>query len=142
MGGGGGGGYSPPINLDKLTEKANQRIQGAFQGKQLVVFVCHRVDAGDLRRRIDASVFREREYVIVTDPALIDEECAKAGLVVCFVSKSEEHSLVDNAIKIASELKKQTIFVHASEQYSMPNYVLQFRVRNVSWAQFLEIFVG
>lgn len=142
MGGGGGGGYSPPINLDKLTEKANQRIQGAFQGRQLTVFVCNRVDERDLQQRIASSVFREREYILATQPELVQEECPRAGLVVCFVYRSEQHDLIDEAIRLASELKKQVIFVHALDQYSMPNYVLQFRVRNVSWAQFLEIFVG
>ncbi|WP_224549844.1 hypothetical protein [Mesorhizobium sp. CA16] len=142
MGGGGGGGYSPPINLDKLTEKANQRIQGAFQGRQLVVFVCDHIDERELQQRIASSIFREREYIVATQPDLVRDECPRAGLIVCFVSKSEEHGLIDEAIRVASEMKKQIIFVHASDQYSMPNYVLQFRVRNVSWAQFLEIFIG
>jgi len=59
-----------------------------------VAFICHPIDARDLKQRIDTSVFREREYVIVTNAADLQEQCTKAGLVVCFVSKSEDHSVM------------------------------------------------
>jgi hypothetical protein len=142
MGGGGGGGYIPPIDLKKLTEKANQRIQGALSDRQSIVFVCAPSDENELHRIVRASQISGREYIVATQEKELREEIKKSGLVVYFVDRSEDHSVIELGIVIASELKKQNFFVHNRERYSLPNYVLQFRVRIMPWVQFVEIVVG
>jgi hypothetical protein len=137
MGGSGGDGPSS-INIGKLTEMANQRIQSALSERRATTFICSVGDASELQRLINQSAIRDRAYSIVTDRDRLQEELQNAGLVVFFVDRSESHAVIDMAIPLASELRKTSIFVHARGQYSVPNYVTQFRVRVMSWGQFLE----
>lgn len=140
--GGGGGGYFPPIDIAKLTEKANRRIQGALEDTRVTVFVCAPADVRRLESLIVESGFSQRSYQISSVVDLLKDELAQAGLVVFFVDRSEDHVVIDTAIPIAAELRVPNFFVHSRIRYSQPNRVLQFRVRSMSWDQLLEIVIG
>jgi hypothetical protein len=63
----------------------------------------------------------------------------KSSLVICYANYSEDHSLINSAIRAAVSNKKQTLFVKGADSTSVPNYVSQFRIRALTWTSLLEI---
>lgn len=141
MGGSSGGGFSP-IDIESIREAANKRLQSAFDASRPTLFVCQAEDSDELVRRINqTAAFSDRNWVVITEGerARLRKELEVSGLVIAYAGASKTNSLINEAITIGSELRKQMLFVKGQETTAVPNYVLQFRVRVLSWSQLIEI---
>lgn len=143
MGGGSGGSYSP-INLEKITEAANQRIQAAFSEERSILFVCHSSDESEVKARIEKSgMLRGRHFDISNeDDDNYVQNVAESSFVVCFSNRSDDHSHINRVISAAAAARKQVVFVKGDGAESIPSYVAQFRVRTLSWSGLIEILAG
>jgi hypothetical protein len=143
MGGGSGGSYTP-INLESITQAANERIKSAFGDESLILFVCDSVDNAELQERIQKSeTLKRRAFDIsITGDRSLEEKIGKASLVLLFSNKSTDNSHINNAVDATTKLKKQTIYVKGESVQAIPQHVTQFRIRTVSWSGLLEILAG
>jgi hypothetical protein len=143
MGGGSGGSYTP-INIDIITQAANERIKSAFGGESLILFVCEPVDQSELQDRISKSeILKRRPFDIsVAEDRNLEGKTEKASLILLFSNRSKSNSHINNAVDLATKHRKQVIYIKGDAVESIPQHVTQFRIRTVSWIGLLEILAG
>jgi hypothetical protein len=143
MGGGSGGSYTP-INLDSITQAANQRIKNAFGGENQILFVCESTDQAELVDRISKSeILKRRSFDnSVSGDLDLETKIEKSSLVLLFSNKTIESTHINNAVDFAVKSKKQIIYVKGDAVNSIPQHVTQFRIKTVSWGGLLEILAS
>ncbi|WP_430251475.1 hypothetical protein [Neorhizobium sp. DAR64860/K0K1] len=139
MGGSSGGSIST-LDLTKITSAANERIQQAFSRERKLLFVCGSSDTetlGDLISK--TAALRGIEFEVLCDPSdAIDAKISDFNIVVSFVHSSTDHALINSVVQIAVAQKKTCLFVRHGDMSSVPQYVLQYRIRTFSWHDFIE----
>jgi hypothetical protein len=140
MGGSSGGGIST-IDLTKIASAANDRLKEAFSKERKVLFVC----GLDERDHFDGVIIRTEalrgiQYEVLSDPAEATEaKIDDFNVIVGLVHNSTNHAAINTAIQLAVGQRKNCLFVRSSDQSPMPQYVLQFRIRCLSWAEFVDL---
>lgn len=140
MGGSSGGSIST-LDLTKITTAANERIQQAFARERKILFVCGESDRDQLLDIISKTgALKGIEFdVVVSATELTAEKINDFSIVVGYVHVSTDHAAINSAVQIATEQKKTCLFVRSNDQSPMPQYVLQYRIRSLSWQELVEL---
>jgi len=140
MGGSSGGSIST-LDLTKITTAANERIQQAFARERKILFVCGASDRDLLLDRISKTdALKGIEFDVVVDTTeLTAEKVADFAVVVSYVHASTDHAAINSAVQIATGQRKMCLFVRSNDQSPMPQYVLQYRIRSLSWQELVEL---
>jgi hypothetical protein len=140
MGGSSGGGFTS-LDLTKITQAANDRIQQAFSETKKLLFVCGSDDLKHLSELISKTdTLKKVEYSTETESNNISEaSVSEFSIVVGFVNRSINHEAINKAMQLGSKLKKSCLFTRSTETSPVPQYVLQLRIRTISWHDLIEL---
>lgn len=140
MGGSSGGGIST-LDLTKITSAANERIQQAFSRERKILIVCGADDLDYLSGVISRTVLPQGvQFEILSEVADANvTRISEFNIVVGFVHLSVDHAAINTAIQVATAQKKTCLFVRSGDQSPMPQYVLQYRIRCLTWQELMEM---
>ena len=140
MGGSSGGGIST-LDLAQITKAANERIQQAFARERKILFVCDAKEQKRLLEKISKTdALKSIDFDCVVNKEDIDAEKVKEfSLVVNYVERSHDHEAINQAIQIATSQRMNCIFVRGEDQSPVPQYVLQYRIRSLSWQNLVDL---
>jgi hypothetical protein len=139
--GGSSGGSSFTLDIEQLKTAANQRIREAFSINRKILFVSSIDDSERLRGEIARSqALQNIEWQQVDSvDQLSVETIESASLVVVYVYSSASSSVVDEVVMRATSARKSCVFVRAAEDAPVPQYVMQYRIRAVSWRDLMDL---
>jgi hypothetical protein len=141
MMGGSSGGSSFTLDIEQLKSAANERIREAFSMNRKLLFVCAAEDSARLLGEITRSEALKAidwQHVDQYDE-LSGEAIASASLVVAYVHSALEQLILNEAIIRATAASKSCVFVRATEDAPIPQYVVQYRIRTLSWHELLDL---
>lgn len=139
--GGSSGGNVSTLDLSKITSVANERIREAFSVRRKILLVCGSDDEEYLLETIRRSRdFENLDYEVASSQSdLSSERVAGFSLVVTFVHQSGKHDAINLAVQLGTAQRKTVLFVRVSDNSQIPQYVLQYRIRAVTWNELMDL---